>query len=146
MKTIMYLFYIALFIIIVWFSAKKTLEAFSGYNLEQSSGEYPVAQTSVLVQDIYKPKGSNVISSNSASDIWDTYPTFSLGSYEQVTNNIKYPTNPDIGRCMPSSMCGALYDNNYVYPDGEKKSDEIQLLPPTNLYDDRTRVGYFFAE
>jgi hypothetical protein len=67
------------------------------------------------------------------------YPIFSLGSYAQITNNIRYPDNPDDGTCTPASMCGALYHdkntgNNFVKP-----------LPPVNP-NCGTRVGYFTTD
>jgi hypothetical protein len=88
------------------------------------------------VQDTYPPIGGNQISNDTANDIWWHYPTFKLGSYAQITNNIRYPDNPDEGTCMPASMCGALYHekklgSNYVYP-----------LSPLNP-NMGTRVGYF---
>ena len=114
----------------------ELLEGYSNYNLEKAAGDYPNAQTKVLVQDTYPPIGKNELSNDTASDIWSYYPVFKLGSYDQITNNIRYPSNPDEGTCMPASMCGALYHdkvigNNYVKP-----------LPPINP-ECGNRVGYF---
>lgn len=111
-------------------------EGFSNYSLEKSASSFPESQTQILVQDTYPPIGKNQTSDNSASDIWREYPIFPLGSYDQITNNIRYPDNPDNGTCMPASMCGALYydkkiGNNYITP-----------LPPNNS-DSGIRVGYF---
>lgn len=114
---------------------------FGGYTthpLEQSTDKFPNNETKVLVQDIYPPIGKNAISHNTANDIWMDYPVFQLGSYDQITNNIRYPDNPDEGTCMPASMCGALYNDrntgdNYVNP-----------LPPVS--DTGIRVGYFTAD
>ena len=52
-------------------------------------GNFPSAQTEVLVQDTYPAIGKNQISDNMASDIWWHYPIFTLGSYKQITNNRK---------------------------------------------------------
>ena len=121
------------------FNISNVLEGYSNYSLDQASGNFPDAQTKVLVQDTYPPIGKNQISNNTANDIWMDYPIFSLGSYAQITNNIRYPDNPDDGTCTPASMCGALYydkntGNNYVKP-----------LPPVNP-DCGTRVGYFTTD
>jgi hypothetical protein len=121
------------------FNFSNILEGYSNYSLDQSAGKFPTAQTTVLVQDTYPPIGKNQISNDSASDIWQYYPVFQLGSYDQITNNIRYPDNPDEGTCMPASMCGALYHDkktgdNYVKP-----------LPPVNP-DCGTRVGYFTTD
>jgi hypothetical protein len=114
----------------------ELLEGFSNYNLAGANGKYPEAQTSVLVQNTYPPIGKNELSNNTSADIWQDYPTFQVGSYAQITNNIRYPIDPDNGTCTPASMCNAVYyskriGNNYVMP-----------LPPvaTNC---GTRVGYF---
>ncbi len=117
----------------------NSIEGYSNYSLAGAMGNFPDAQTKVLVQDTYPPIGKNEISNDTAADIWWHYPTFEVGSYDQITNNIRYPNNPDIGRCTPASMCGALYH--------EKKtgSNYIEQLPPVNP-DSGTRVGYFTTD
>jgi len=114
----------------------ELLEGFSNYTLEGSSGQYPVAQTSVLVQDTYPAIGKNQLSNNTAADIWREYPVFEVGSYKQMTNNIRYPDQPDDGTCMPASMCGALYRTKNI------GSNIVTPLPSVAI-DCGTRVGYF---
>lgn len=111
-------------------------EGYSNYSLDQSTGNVPDSQNTVLVQDTYPPIGGNQISNNTSNDIWWHFPTFTLGSYKQITNHIRYPNNPDEGTCMPASMCGALYK--------EKSTGDnyIKQLPPVNP-EEGTRVGYF---
>lgn len=113
-----------------------TMEGYSNYSLAGARGN---AKTDILVQDIYPPIGKNQISNDTASDIWWHYPTFEVGSYDQITNNIRYPNNPDVGTCTPASMCGALYH--------EKKTGNnyITQLPPVNP-DSGTRIGYFSTD
>lgn len=118
------------------FNFSNIYEGYSNYSLDQATGNFPDAQTKILVQDTYPPIGKNQISNNTANDIWMYYPIFTLGSYAQITNNIRYPDNPDEGTCTPASMCGALYHdknigNNYIKP-----------LPPVNPLCG-TRIGYF---
>jgi hypothetical protein len=118
------------------FNFSNVLEGYSNYSLDQATGNFPDTQTKVLVQNTYPPIGKNQISDNTANDIWWHYPIFKLGSYAQITNNIRYPDSPDEGTCMPASMCGALYydkktGDNYIKP-----------LPPVDT-DCGTRVGYF---
>ncbi|MCJ7801988.1 MAG: hypothetical protein MUP82_06485 [Candidatus Marinimicrobia bacterium] len=113
----------------------KNMEGYSNYALDGAMGDYPAAQMKVLV-DTYPAIGKNQLSNNSASDIWRDYPIFELGSYEQTTNNIRYPDNPDEGTCMPASMCGALYY------DKKLKSNIVEPLPPLNP-ECGTRIGYF---
>jgi hypothetical protein len=124
----------------LFFKIKETFnrmrDGFSNYNLEEAMGNVPSSETDLLVQDFYPPIGRNRISNNTSSDTWWHYPTFTLGSYSQITNNIRYSNNPDLGSCMPNSMCGALYHKNQL------KSNYIKPLPPMNP-NCGTRVGYF---
>jgi hypothetical protein len=121
------------------FKLSNSYEGYSNYSLHQAMGNVPQSQTQVLVQDIYPSIGKNQISNETSNDMWWHYPTFRLGSYAQITNNIRYPNNPDEGTCMPGSMCGALYH--------EKKTGNnyVTTLPPVNP-DNGTRVGYFTTD
>lgn len=114
----------------------NNFEGYANYYLDQVSGNFPDAQTQVLVQNTYPPIEKNQISDNTSNDIWWHYPIFKLGSYSQITNNIKYPNNPDEGTCMPASMCGALYHSK------ETGDNSVKILPPINP-DQGTRIGYF---
>ena len=115
----------------------QMFESFSNYTLNDADGDFPIAQKSVLVQDTYPAIGKNMISNNGANDIWFDYPIFEVGSYDQITNNIRYPDNPDEGTCMPASMCGALYKDKNI------GSNYVKPLPPINPTCPGTRVGYF---
>lgn len=113
-------------------------EGFSNYTLESSMGKFPNSLMDVMVQDSFPRLPTNGISDKDASDMWWRYPIFKLGSYAQITNNIRYPDNPDIGTCTPSSMCFSLYDNRK-----NKKTNYVKPLPPVNSNCPGTRVGYF---
>lgn len=115
------------------------IEGYSNYSLDQAIGNVPDAQTQVLVQDTYPPIGKNQISDETSNDMWWHYPIFAVGSYKQITNNIRYPNNPDIGRCTPASMCGALYHEKYL------GSNYVKPLPPVDP-NCGTRVGYFTTD
>ena len=117
----------------------NSIEGYSNYSLAGAMGNFPNAQTEVLVQDTYPPIGKNEISNDTASDIWWHYPTFKVGSYDQITNNIRYPDNPDVGTCTPASMCGALYHDKKI------GSNYIEQLPPVKP-DTGTRIGYFTTD
>ena len=117
------------------FNFSTVFEGYSNYSLDQATGNVPDSQTKVLVQDSYPPIGKNQISNDTSNDIWWHYPIFTLGSYKQITNNIRYPNNPDEGTCMPASMCGALYHEKQV------ASNYVRPLPP--VIESGTRVGYF---
>jgi hypothetical protein len=115
---------------------QKRNEAFSNYTLAGGMGSFPSSETNYLVQESYPKIEKKGISENNSRDIWWHYPIFHLGSYKQITNNLKHPNNPDEGTCMPASMCGALYH--------EKQTDSNYTVPlPTIDPSVGTRVGYF---
>jgi hypothetical protein len=132
-----------LFLIIValplFYKQKFLNEGFSKYYLGSTNGIYPSSETDVLVQDTYPITGINSVSNDGSAQIWQSYPIFEVGSFEQITNNIRYPDNPDVGRCMPANFCGALYKDRHL------KSNVIEQLPPVNP-EFGTRVGYFTTD
>jgi hypothetical protein len=99
---------------------------------------YPVSVDRVLLND-YPQIEKNSVSRDNYSDIWWHYPIFTLGSYEQITNNLRYRYNPDDGECMRAEMCGAAYHST------KNKSNIINPLPPAEE-SDGARVGYFRTE
>lgn len=141
MKQFVFLFIVILLALSLPFfiNVNSIMEGYSNYALDQAMGGYPSAQTQVLVQDTYPAIGKNQISDNTAQKIWWHYPTFELGSYDQITNNIRYSDNPDVGTCMPASMCGALYH------DKRTGDNYVKQLPPVNP-DCGTRIGYFLTD
>ena len=126
------------------FKSIKMIENYQNYDTNNSmttslggeSGKYPFPETDLLVEDTYPPTGKKGISNNGSANIWWHYPTFQLGSYDQITNNIRYPNNPDEGTCMPASMCQTLYKEKQL------KTNYVEQLPPINP-NCGTRVGYF---
>jgi hypothetical protein len=114
-------------------------ESFSNYTLEGASGAYPLSENNGLVQDFYPIIKRQGISNDTANKIWWHYPTFEVGSYDQITNNIRYPNNPDEGTCMPASFCGTFYKEKQL------KSNYVHTLPPVNE-NGNTRVGYFTTD
>jgi hypothetical protein len=111
-----------------------------GFDLGGAAGDYPKSETDVLVQDSYPITGINGVSKEQASTMWWHYPIFEVGSYKQITNNLKYPNNPDTGRCMPADTCFALYKDFQV------ESNYIEPLPPVNTTCTGARVGYFLTD
>jgi len=112
-------------------------DGFSNYTLDNTYGIYPESENKVLVQDFYPRIQRNGISNNSASNIWWHSPIFKVGSYDQITNNIKYSNNPDVGTCRPASMCGALYHEKQL------KTNYVKALPPVPVNGNDTRVNYY---
>lgn len=118
----------------------NTYSRIEGFSLGDATGEYPKSQIDVLVQDSYPITGKNGVSTETSYKMWWHYPIFEVGSYKQITNNLKYPNNPDTGRCMPADVCGALYKEQQF------KSNYIEPLPPVNPNCDGARVGYFWTD
>ena len=137
------IFLISLFLILLIVIAYKSdlffKEGFSNYYLGSTDGIYPSSQTNVLLQDSFPITGINGVSKDEGSKIWFHYPIFEVGSYDQITNNLKYPNNPDTGRCMPAEFCGTLYKEKQI------ESNYIKPLPPVNP-NAGTRVGYYTTD
>jgi len=111
------------------------LEGFSSL----SPGNYPVSDNKVILDD-YPQIGKNKVSNDNYNQIWWRYPIFTLGSYEQITNNLRYRYNPDDGQCIRADFCGAMYHNNK-----NTKSNITVPLPPAEE-GPGARVGYFRSE
>ena len=128
-----FLLFLLFFIIIALFYKQilhnLNTEGYSNYYLGSTNGIYPLSQTNVLVQDTYPITGKNGVSNNGSNEIWWRYPIFKVGSYKQITNNIKYPNNPD-------NFCGSLYEDKNI------KSNYTEPLPPVEPTNG-TRIGYF---
>ena len=119
----------------------KGMEGFkSDYfsSLRRTEGEYPVSVDQAILDD-YPLIGKNEVSNDSASTIWWHYPVFSLPSFKQETNNLRYRYNPDEGTCTRPEFCGALYKSIH------NKSNEIHPLPPAEE-GSGARVGYYRTE
>lgn len=108
--------------------------------IEKENAKYPFLSSDILLKDSYPLTGRKCIGNDSAHNIWWHYPTFKEGSYDQITNNIRYNNNPDTGNCMPADFCGSLYKEhqtkgNYVYP-----------LPPVKPNGCGSRVNYYYTQ
>lgn len=138
MNQFVFLFFIVVLAIGIpyFFNISEYIEGFSNYTLDRANGNYPAAQTDVLVQDTYPAIGKNQVSNESGEKMWQKYPIYQLGSYDQTTNNIRYPNNPDDGRCTPANFCYAVYKDKNI------GSNVVEPLPPLNP-ECGTRVGYF---
>jgi hypothetical protein len=115
-------------------------EGYSNYNLA-NPGKYPNSAVDPLLKDSYPFTGRKTVNKNNYSDIWWNYPIFEVGSYAQVTNNLKYRRNPDDGVCITADFCGALYKDNQL------QSNISKPLPPApEVRADAVRVGYYLTD
>ena len=113
-------------------------ERFSNYNHDNNLllGEFPKDVTDAGVLNSYPLTGNKVVSDINSEDVWYQYPIFEVGSYEQITNNMKYQESPDIGRCTRIEFCDAIYNDKQV------KSNVIYPEPPVPNCHGK-RIGYF---
>jgi len=126
------------FIFIVLMSSFFYKEGYSNNNLELIPGTYPQTTETPLLTDSYPWTRERNVGKNTYYDIWWNYPTFRVGSYTQITNNLKYPNNPDDGQCRPAEFCNVLYNDHQI------ASNISQPLPPApSVTSDSVRVGYY---
>lgn len=137
MNKYLLLFLILLLAICLPFLFHKFFSFKDGFNTSPLAlGKYPDTEDDVLVQDTYPITGINGVSNKQSSDLWWYIYRPLVGSYEQLTNNLRYRNNPDNGSCSRSEFCGALYK------DYQKESNIAQVLPPVKDSRD-ARIGYF---
>jgi hypothetical protein len=92
------------------------------------NGEYPLSNRKTVTNNGYGENSTH-------------NPFFQVGSYAQVTNNFKYPTNPDNGQCIPAEFCGALYKDHQI------KSNVVKPLAPVSAPNNGgVRVGYYTTD
>jgi hypothetical protein len=118
---------------------KENSEGFSGINDLSTPGDFPKSVNQVILDD-FPLIGKNKTSDNNYDEIWWKYPVFSLGSYKQITNNLKHHRNPDQGTCIRADFCGAAYNDNK-----DTKTNIITPLPEAEE-GEGARVGYFRSE
>jgi len=117
------------------------IEKFSGIN-NNENGIYPKSVDKPILVDDYpltNEKDIYNITNNSVKDIWKEFPVFSLPSFKQITNNLKYHKIPDDGTCTPPMFCNAFYKSKEV------PTNEIKPLPPVPN-SSNPRVGYFLSK
>jgi hypothetical protein len=106
-------------------------------NSLENAGKYPESDTYPLLNS-YPYTGAKYVSGNGENNVWWHYPIFPVGSYAQITNNLKYQRNPDNGECSRAEFCGALYKDN------QEKTNYAEVLPPTPpTSSEETRVNYY---
>jgi hypothetical protein len=117
----------------------KKFEGFSGLYDLSTPGSFPKSVSQAILDD-YPLIGKNETSKNNYNQIWWRYPIFTLGSYEQITNNLQHRYNPDEGTCVRADFCGAIYH--------DKKNTKSNIITPLPQAEESSgaRVGYFRTE
>jgi hypothetical protein len=106
-------------------------------NILAEPGKYPNSDDGPILNS-YKFTGRKTVNSNNYNNIWWNYPIFSLGSYAQVTNNLRYRKNPDDGVCITADFCGALYKDKQMKSNISKPLSPSPLVTPSTV-----RVNYY---
>lgn len=140
-KNISYLFAFLIVIVLSSFLVdSRMFEGYSNYNLA-NPGKYPKADNLPILTSSFPFTGRNQVSTNSYNNIWWNYPIFKVGSYAQITNNLRYRRNPDDGTCITAEFCGALYKDNQL------KSNISKPLPPApDVTAQSVRVNYYTTD
>ena len=99
-------------------------------------GVYPQSVGEPLLQNYYPLKTPGGLSDWGYEKQLELFPSWSVGSYEQKTNNIKIWEHPCNGTTMPADFCGGLYDNLNV--------KEKKLTPPPSRK--CRRVNYYCSQ
>ena len=108
-----------------------------GFENSSFLGDFPNAVTDPGVLDSYPlKKAPQHVSDIDSEDVWWKYPIFQVGSYAQITNNMKYQVNPDIGRCTPIEFCDTIYSDKQI------QSNVVLPNPPVPNCHGK-RIGYF---
>ena len=97
-----------------------------------------IFENNYLLQNYYPKDTTVIIDSNNYSNNWVNYPIFSLGSYEQITNNLKYVKSPDDGTCTPAELCGEFYKKKDYYP-----NTNVSLPLPPVPNEKGIRINYY---
>ena len=119
------------------YSSEYMLEKFTNYS-QLEPGDYPSSEDGPLINKQYSYTGRKTVNNNGYNNIWWNYPTFKVGSYAQITNNLKYRKNPDDGTCIRADMCNVLYKNNQLKSNISKPLGPSPILNGSNI-----RVGYY---
>lgn len=99
------------------------LENYQNYDLS-NAGNFPSNVETPLLKNEYPLTNRKNVTNNSYSKIWWYYPIFDVGSYAQITNNLRFQKNPDDGKCITAEFCGSMYKDHPI------ESNIIKPLPP----------------
>jgi len=107
-----------------------------GNSILASMSAYPEALTEGGILNDYPHTGRKGVSNVTSQDVWWRYPIFDVGSYDQITNNLRFVDSPDDGRCTRVEFCETLYSDKQV------KSNVVYPLPPVPNEPGK-RIGYY---
>ena len=146
MKSKTILFLVGLFVVVIFCSYMKSLETpqtLAGELKKESfqtlgHDAYPSSlETPLLKNDFPLKNPPQFQVDNTYSMLWKEDPDAVLGSYAQVTNNVKYRLDPNNGSCVPAGMCNSFYNK-------KKPTQHNPPCSPPKLSEDKgVRVNYY---
>ena len=133
------LFLVIILLLILFFpKIKQGFQSIGDLGNLNMGAAFPQCQNMALLNKEYPVIHTNMVSDKNYSDIWWEYPIFSEGSYAQITNNIKYPNNPDNGTAVRAEFSNAFYKNKKNKSNYSKPLTPVPPGPHGSM-----RVGYY---
>lgn len=132
-------FILLILILVYYFSAKKSEGFYSGGGGEEilNGSGINTGGDALLLKDEYPLTGRKRLSAHNTSKYWWKYPELPL-KYSQVTNNLKYYKNPDIGTNSFPEFNGVFYGDKHA---PKNTIDCIKTEVPDE--EGKVRVGFF---
>ena len=137
-KEVLFLFVLLLVVILISLASSRK----EGFQNPLS----PAPNADVPLLDSFPSTGKKYVNKNTYNDIWWYYPIFGVGSYDQVTNNLKYRRNPDDGQCITADFCGTLYRDNQIATNITLPLPPVPNIPGTRVNYYRTPENLFMGD
>ena len=131
------IFLVIVLLIILYFpKMRQVFQSISDLGNLNMGAAFPECQNVPLLYKEFPVIHKNMVSDKNYNDIWWEYPIFTEGSYAQITNNIRYPNNPDNGTAISAEFSNAFYKNK------KNKTNYFKPLGPVP-FSSGMRVGYY---
>lgn len=133
------IFLVIVLLIILYFpKMRQGFQSISNLGNLNMGAAFPECQNVPLLYKDYPVIHKNMVSDKNYNDIWWEYPIFTEGSYAQITNNIRYPNNPDNGTAIGAEFSNAFYKNKKNKSNYSKPLGPVPVGPRGSM-----RVGYY---
>jgi hypothetical protein len=127
---------ISMILLIIVFGCSMINMPIEGFSLLNHSA-FPCNIDNPILYGDFPVKKNVGITKLENSDIWKDSPIKEVGSYEQITNNVRYWKNPNNGTCTRAELCNSIYDN---------KTLDIPPHPPILKFGQDIRVNYYNSQ
>ncbi len=101
----------------------------------KTPGEYPITLDKPLLHDSYEVNDTHILSTNESTHDLSKQSVFKVGSFNQMTNNLRFRNTPDNGSATPGEFA-TMYKT--------KKSQKNIIVPLLPVEEgEGARVGYY---